>query len=196
MSGSWRPLRGLGGLALLLALAGCGDGRATRLAPLRSEPAESLAAPEVAKRLGELGFFETHRNPRGRGVAHGFRLEAADQVVVDATTGLAWQRGGSPRSLPFDGALAYVQDLNQSRFAGFADWRLPTLEEAMSLMEPERSASGLYLDPRFDPAVWLVWTADREGPVGSWVVTYYGGSCLVHVPLGGSSHVRAVRRAG
>ena len=54
MSGSWRPLRGLGGLALLLALAGCGDGRATRLAPLRSEPAESLAAPEVAKRLGTV----------------------------------------------------------------------------------------------------------------------------------------------
>jgi hypothetical protein len=161
---------------------------------LRQEPAQELSAPEAGRRLRELGLFEANRNPAGRGVAHAYELQAGGQVVYDRATGLAWQKEGSERTLRFDKAQEYVARLNESRFAGASDWRLPTLEEAMSLMEPERRAGGLHLDPAFGPRQWWIWTADRESAVGVWVVYFYGGSCFVHVPLGGSTYVRAVRR--
>lgn len=160
---------------------------------LRQEPRQDLSAAETGRRLQELGLFEAHRNPAGRGVEHEYELRDGGRVVFDRATSLSWQREGSSETLRFDEAQEYVARLNQARFAGAADWRLPTLEEAMSLVEPERRAGGLYLDPVFGQRQWWIWTADRESAVGVWVVYFYGGSCFVHVPLGGSTYVRAVR---
>ncbi|MCB9501891.1 MAG: DUF1566 domain-containing protein [Deferribacteres bacterium] len=38
----------------------------------------------------------------------------------------------------FEKAVVYIDSLNKANFAGYSDWRLPTLEEAMTLMEPEK----------------------------------------------------------
>lgn len=183
-------------VAAVLLLGAYGAWRAReagRLRELRQEPAQGLSAAEAGRRLRETGLFEAHRNPAGRGVAHEYELQAGGLVVLDRATGLSWQREGSDGTLRFDKAQEYVARLNEARFAGGSDWRLPTLEEAMSLMEPER-AGGLHLDPVFGQRQWWIWTADRESAVGVWVVYFYGGSCFVHVPLGGSTYVRAVRR--
>ena len=32
----------------------------------------------------------------------------------------------------------YMTDLNRRKVGGFDDWRLPTLEEAMTLMQPQK----------------------------------------------------------
>jgi hypothetical protein len=161
---------------------------------LRATPAGGLSAAAVGRRLAELDLFEVYRNPRGHGVRHRYELTAGGRVVLDRATGLAWQRGGSARPLRFAAAEAEVAGLNRAAFAGFADWRLPTLEEAMSLVEPAPRPGGLHVDPLFAPEQWWIWTADRESVVGVWVVYLYGGSCLLHVPVGGSTYVRAVRR--
>lgn len=180
---------------LLLGAYGAWKAReAGRLRELRQEPVQDLSAAEAGRRLREIGLFEAHRNPAGRGMAHEYELRDGGRVVFDRATGLVWQREGSDETLRFDKAQEYVARLNEARFAGGSDWRLPTLEEAMSLMEPERRAGGLYLDPAFSRRQWWIWTADRESAVGVWVVYFYGGGCFVHVPLGGSTYVRAVRR--
>lgn len=170
-------------------VAACDDG----IGDLRREPRPRLAAAEVAERLAEHGFYDAHRNPGGSGISHRYRLEASGEVVVDGATGLEWQRGGSAERLTYPEAEAYVAALDAGAFAGREGWRLPTLEEAASLLEPEKNAAGLHLDPVFDVEVWWIWTADRQGPVGGWVVTFADGTCFVHVPMGGSAHVRAVR---
>lgn len=164
-----------------------------RLHGLRPEPEQALSPAAVARRLQDLDFFEANRNPAGRGVEHDYELQAGGRVVFDGATGLYWQREGSTARLRFDQAQQHVARLNAERFGGFSDWRLPTLEEAMSLMEPEPRA-GLHLDPIFGQEPWWIWTADRESVVGVWVVYFYGGNCFVHVPLGGSTYARAVRR--
>lgn len=164
-----------------------------RLHQLRRQPADTLSAAAVEAMLRHLDFFDAHRNPRGRGVAHRYEPRAGGEVIFDGATGLSWQRGGSRRALSFVAAREEITRLNAAAFAGRTDWRLPTVEEAMSLMEPERRSGGLHLDPLFDPEPWWIWTADREGPVGPWVVYFYGGNCFVHVPLGGSAYVRGVR---
>ena len=49
-----------------------------------------------------------------------------------------WQQSGSSERMQFEDAKKWITELNLKGFAGFNDWRLPTLEEAMSLMEPEQ----------------------------------------------------------
>lgn len=175
-------------LAMTVA-AGCGSERVE----LRSRPEADLSAAEVAAMLREHGLYDANRHPGGSGLRHRWRVGEGGCERCDGVTGLCWQQGGSERPLLFAQADEYVRDLDANRFCGFSGWRLPTLEEAMSLLEPEARSDGLHVDPGFDGRQWWIWTADREGPVGSWTVTFFDGGCLVHVPLGGGAHVRAVR---
>ncbi len=50
-----------------------------------------------------------------------------------------------------------IKEIDSSWFAVFSDWRLPSLEEAMSLMETEKNRKGLYLHPLFpsSPGLYL-----------------------------------------
>ena len=68
-------------------------------------------------------------------------------VVVDHATGMMWEKSGSPDSITYEKAEAYIRDLNRKKFAGFDDWRLPTVDELASLLEPEKRSEGLYIPP-------------------------------------------------
>jgi len=109
--------------------------------------------------------------------------------VIDHTTGLMWQQSGST-ILKFNEVEKYIRDLNDQRFFDYNDWRLPTLEEAMSLMEPQEqkhSEGELYIDPVFDCKQTYIHlcTADRFS------VTFRLGSC--GPSRLGAYYVRAVR---
>jgi len=91
----------------------------------------------------------------------------------------------------FAKAEEYIQKLNKDHFAGCTGWRLPTLEEAMSLMEPKKHGD-LYIDPVFDKTQRWIWTADNASAGVAWVVGFYGGGCYnsrLHLYV----YVRAVR---
>ena len=66
------------------------------------------------------------------------RLEKNEETVVDQATGLAWQRHGSRYPLTFTAAHAHVEQLNALDFAGYSQWRLPTVNELLSLLPDER----------------------------------------------------------
>ncbi|MFQ5687049.1 MAG: DUF1566 domain-containing protein [Candidatus Scalindua sp.] len=53
-----------------------------------------------------------------------------DKVVIDYSTGLMWHQSGSPRAVTLKAARSLLQRLNNHGYAGYHDWRLPTLEEA------------------------------------------------------------------
>ena len=92
----------------------------------------------------------------------------------------------------YDNAKKYVAQLNASRFAGYSDWRLPTLEEAMSLMEPLALNRGLHVDPVFDgPQEWI-WTSEKQTASSAWVVGFFYGICFI-IHVGNDGYVRAVR---
>ena len=91
--------------------------------------------------IKEKDFF---RGSEGKGLDHEYELVEQDgeKVVFDHTTGLTWQRSGSAPMMFFNESQEYVPVLNNQKYAGFRDWRLPTLEEAMSLMEPQKNEDG------------------------------------------------------
>lgn len=101
---------------------------------------------------------------QNRTPAKGDRYLVTADTVLDRTSGLTWQRAVtalksrtaearssslSPSYYPFQEAEEYCRDLE---FAGFSNWRLPTLKELMSLLEPEAAFGEPTIDTTAFPA--------------------------------------------
>ena len=170
---------------------------------LRSVPADPLSADDVRIMLRKRGFFDKHGNWLAKGIRHLYEASnrQGSAVITDRSTGLMWQQSGSEEALDYEAALEYVRQLNQDEVAGFTDWRLPTLEEAMSLMEPLPSEKSLFLDRSFDAKQNWIWTTDNKGEgnhpqMDAWVVSFASGSCLVGRMMSFDAYVRCVRGMG
>lgn len=157
--------------------------------PLRSRPA-TLSKAQVSLMLLEFGFFDRDMNPAAKGIKHEY--ERRGEIILDGATGLMWQQGGSDKELTFADAEKHIQQLNREKFAGNNNWRLPTLGEAMSLMEPAKKNGKLYIDPVFDKTQRRIWTADKESAGAAWGVYFNLGGCGYYGVLF-NTHVRAVR---
>ncbi len=111
-----------------------------------------------------------------------------DKVVINHATGLMWHQSGS--DMPLSSVTGWVGKLNKSVYAGYNDWRLPTVEEAVSLFEPSKRNGDLYLNPLFDKKQSWIWSGKRNN---DYTITYFE-SC--HVCKGNTrskSYVRPVR---
>lgn len=85
-----------------------------------------------------------------------------DNVVIDGSTGLMWQRGGSFKLLEINEAYQWINELNYKNYAGFSDWRLPTIEETLTLTETEYYRNQLHINPVFDDEQLSMWTCDTD----------------------------------
>jgi len=163
------------------------------LTPLRSLAA-ILSDDKMNAMLVTHGFYDKIRNASGRGITHQYEPQAIGDagVVLDHATGLMWQKEGSDTRTLAD-ADKDIRRLNAERFAGFSDWRLPTLEEAMSLMEPQ-AYDGFHIARVFKRGVNLIWTADRTSDGRGWVLYFYDG-ILSSEKVEFNAWVRGVRSA-
>ncbi|MGH7601356.1 MAG: TIR domain-containing protein, partial [bacterium] len=122
----------------------------------------TISVDQAKTMLIKHDYYDRDLNPKGKGILHEYKLQHGDSVVFDQTKRLTWQQAGSPNPMTYAEAQKYIDNLNKQRFAGYDDWRLPTLEEAMSLMQPEKNISGLHIDPEFDRTQSWIWTADTS----------------------------------
>ena len=133
----------------------------------------TLTDEQVATVIRQGDFFDVILNPEG-----GFTNQLVDpgdeKIVLDQATGILWQRTGldlcSIRSMK-----AAIEELNSNGFAGWHDWRLPGMEEAMSLMEPAVNSKGMHLHPCFSKEQPFIFVAARRKPTGYWFVDYAQG---------------------
>jgi hypothetical protein len=117
-------------------------------------------------------------------------------TVYEPSRDLTWTRedvGGD--RLTYDQATAAVAALNEQLFAGFADWRLPTIEELFLLADRSRFSPAIDTDAF--PACASEWywsdTLDAEDAAEfAWIVHFHSGYSG-HGLRGVRYRVRAVR---
>ncbi|MBU0729347.1 MAG: DUF1566 domain-containing protein [Proteobacteria bacterium] len=133
---------------------------------------DSLSVSEVMIEplVRKHDFFESLYNPTGM-FTH-YLIDNQDKLTVtDMVTGLVWQRGGSghvSRRKLFD----YVAEMNSKKFAGFDDWRLPTIEEALSILRCGKKPLIFILLNALPESRVYIYTADRRSPGGYWFVDF------------------------
>ena len=105
-------------------------------------------------------------------------------VIIDFATGLMWTLWNKP--MAYDKAKWWANRVT----AGYGGWRLPTAEEALSLLQADR---GLYAGL----ADFVVWTGDSvsDQPRAAWALRLPGGQFIAagNTQIG---YVWAVRKAG
>lgn len=62
-------------------------------------------------------------------------IDNGDGTVTDVNTGLMWQQGFAEYKLTYAEAQDYLETMNAQRFAGYSDWRLPTIKQLYSLID-------------------------------------------------------------
>jgi len=152
---------------------------------LRSN-AKSMNFYEVQAMLTTSGFFDGGLNKSGDfSNSYESRVINGDKVVLDHATGLMWHQSGSKKFMTYDEAEQWIAELNRGGYAGYYDWRLPTLEEGASLLERTQMNGELYIDPAFSASQWWIWTSDDlpSGPSSrAWTVNFSWGSVNVNNP--------------
>ena len=120
-------------------------------------------------------------------------VDNGNETITDRATGLMWQKGGSDEKLTLKNAKKYIKQLNKEKFGGHVDWRLPTLEELLSLLESSKMDNGLYIASVFSSKQRWCWSSDiSRASSGAFRVGFnYGG--VYWLLLFVLSYVRAVR---
>ncbi len=128
---------------------------------------------QISDVIKKWNFFDTEYNPSGN-FGNSFVVSTNPEVIIDQRTSLMWQRDGldinSIRTIQ-----KQVEELNKNSFAGFSDWRLPTMEEAMSLMEQEKNNKDIFLNPCFSKEQPFIFVAAQRKPGGYWFVDFKQG---------------------
>jgi len=94
--------------------------------------------------------------------------ERSTGIYFDKKTSLVWSTQDNGRDIDWRRAQDYCTELE---WAGFDDWRMPTLAELERLMEP--ISKGLYSTP--DPirlTACCVWSSTRKDDVAAWNFNY------------------------
>jgi len=164
--------------------------------------ARSQSEKEVGEMLKRKNFFSKRHywnknfcNPRGD-FANEYEVKTirGDKVVLDHAAGLMWHQSGLEKYMDYDEAEKWINELNRRGYAGYSDWRLPTIEEGASLLERSKMNGDLYIDAKFSAKQRFIWTSDNvsDSSGRAWVVNFYvGGVCRDDVIR--SSYVRPVR---
>lgn len=139
------------------------------------EPATAAIQPRSVcikvdpKRAAKYFPIDTLRRPRAYR-SHNFE-RSGDETVTDSTNRRMWQQSGSPFQLQWHQAWDYIGRLNTERFAGHCDWRLPTIDELITLLRDIPRAGDDCIAPIFDQSrIWL-WSCDRRSFTAAWYVS-------------------------
>lgn len=180
-------------ILLLISITGPASGEKLPCTELRSSYM-NLSVPQVQsmsnisiRKKKEWGFY-------GHSIIqHEYETKRVgnNRVVIDHATGLMWHPSGSDEYMKRKEIKRWIRCFNRKGYAGYHDWRVPTLEEAVSLLESSEQNGGLYVDTVFDIKQRWIWTGDSYSSGGVWRVYFDDG----YVDWGNVSYlfVRPVR---
>ncbi|MBN2356421.1 ankyrin repeat domain-containing protein [candidate division KSB1 bacterium] len=130
--------------------------------PLRCEPIIFEDLSDIHATIKKHGFCSRYYNFNLKTFMNDFeKIQINTEFFVkDNSTGLLWQSNGTKEELSVEEANLWIEELNKNLYAGFSNWRLPTFEEAMSLVELKQNPDSLYINSHFSN-IESIWTSDR-----------------------------------
>lgn len=124
-------------------------------------------------------------------------------TVTDQQTGLMWkqclegQTGvkclGIPEVMSWDAASRIARQASSNHFAGFVNWRLPTVQELESIVEKQCQTPAINLDVFLHSPSKGVWSMS-ESSYNAWSIDFGNGTAFQAFKAGGK-YVRLVRDA-
>ena len=127
-------------------------------------------------------------------------------TVSDLETKLIWVQIDSYQTrkqwINWHKAQDYIRELNEAKFGGAADWRLPTREELASLFDEKQSIpwnyywtkNELHIDPIFGKSHCCYWSSEEAKGEMAWGYNYIRGKPYLSMK-GGIQHSLSVIRA-
>lgn len=130
--------------------------------------------------------------------------DLGDGTVMDTKTRLMWMKQDAwqmqKRWVNWYTASEFVQRMNNKKFAGYTDWRLPAPDEASQLYDrrkrnTDKDGDKIFLDRIFPSgAGWSTWTSKEKG--GKAIVVSFkdeGGQTYQDKIKGPDAFIRLVR---
>lgn len=176
-------------------------GRIEQKVTLRLQYKDDLDEEDVKSMIKKYNFFNTTWNKSG--VFKSYyekKVKNGGNIVIAYATGLMWYNGELEAEMNLGEAEKWVEKLNGAKYGGYDDWRLPTLEEAASLLRKGKNRKGFHIESIFSGSPARIWTKDQApkkmlGLIGKrrfWLVCFDTGNVEVS-PGGNKHHVRPVR---
>jgi hypothetical protein len=165
-------LTAVSGISIFLLLC-CNAGK-VELKILRSQY-DTLKINDARQLVIEGDYFDKYWNKSGAFKNHYKRIHDHGVITIrDKASNLMWHRSGSTKLLTLAEARSWISALNTNNYAGYSNWRLPSLEEALSLLENKRMNGSQYIDPYFDTWQWCIHTGDLLDEHRHWLVAFSG----------------------
>lgn len=120
------------------------------------------------KRAGK--FFDTDSLWRPRCYIQNDFVKQDNGTIFDRATKLIWEQAGSEYPISWHQAHDHIRKLNQEGYGGCKDWRLPTVDELMSLLSETPHGEDFCLEPVFDQHQKWLWSCDRRSFTAAWYV--------------------------
>jgi hypothetical protein len=136
------------------------------------------------------------------------RFQDKDGTVVDLETKLIWVQIDSYQSrkqwINWHKAQDYIRELNEKKFGGASNWRLPTRKELATLFDEKQSIpwnyywtkNELHIDPIFGKSHCCYWSSEEAKGDMAWGYNYIRGKSYLSMKGGiqkSLSVIRAVR---
>lgn len=154
--------------------------------------AKLLTTDELRSFLVKKNIFDKRHNPEGNFVGDMVKIvQKTRGVFKDRATGLMWHdtlSGGKS----YKSARMWLKRINKNKYWGHDDWRIPTVEEAATLLKRVKNSNGMHCQLVFHSRIAGFWTCDRFDSQKQWVVLFSGG--FIYAPdIRSKNHVFLVR---
>lgn len=128
---------------------------------LRSEPVNACG-PKVRTLFGINKLFRPE-------IEMSCNLSLENETIHEKSTGLLWQQGGSQYPVSWEDAEYFIDRLNADSFGGRSDWRMPTVNELLSLFGVLTAEPAAH---DFAPLKKRIWSCDSHGKHERWFVNF------------------------
>lgn len=162
--------------------------------------AKNCSQKDINAMLIKHDFYDSDKNANGNFTNDfGTKVINNDKVITDHYTGLMWHQSGSIDQLEWTKGVDWIDELNTREYAGYVDWRMPTVDEAASLLRQKEINMPQFINPDFSCLQENTWTCDSyEVSLDwnqldvAWYVDYTDGYISKHYTCCGH-YIRPVR---